>query len=223
MKNFVFVSDFDGTLTHKDFYHIIIDKYLKDWGRRFYEEWKSTKKINVEFLNKIFGSTNLTEEELLAEILKIPVDENAINFIKKVNENNGNFYILSAGTSYYIELIMKNKSINNVEIVSMKGIYDKGGIKIIPDEKDRYFSKIFGVDKGKVVTELKKKYQTVFFAGDSEPDFEAAKAADIVFAKGELQILLARDGHKFVPVENFEQIEIYMTQKGWFSNENSYV
>ena len=55
MNKFAFVSDFDGTLTKKDFYHIIIDKYLQDKGWKFYDEWKKTKKINVEFLNKIFA------------------------------------------------------------------------------------------------------------------------------------------------------------------------
>ena len=102
MKKFAFVSDFDGTLSAKDFYHIIIDKYLGSAGREFYVEWKKTKKINVEFLNKIFGSVNLTEQELLEEILKIPFDDYAKDFINNVKKNNGDFYNVSAGTSYYI-------------------------------------------------------------------------------------------------------------------------
>ena len=77
MKRFAFVSDFDGTLTERDFYHIIIDKYHKDWGRSFYEEWKKTNKINVDFLNKIFGAMNRSENEIWEEIMHIPFDKNA--------------------------------------------------------------------------------------------------------------------------------------------------
>ena len=46
MENFVFVSDFDNTLTHKDFYKIILDKYMKESGKKLFDEWKKTKKIN---------------------------------------------------------------------------------------------------------------------------------------------------------------------------------
>jgi len=103
MKKFAFVSDFDGTLSSKDFYHIIIEKYMGDEGKKLYNEWKKTKKINVEFLNIVFGSTNLSEKEIYEEIVQIPLDRYAKDFINKIKENNGDFYIVSAGTSYYIK------------------------------------------------------------------------------------------------------------------------
>jgi 2-hydroxy-3-keto-5-methylthiopentenyl-1-phosphate phosphatase len=78
MQRMAFVSDFDGTLTFKDFYHIVIDKYMGDKGRNLYTEWKKTRKTNVEFLNLIFGSLNLTQDELTREILDIPFDRTAV-------------------------------------------------------------------------------------------------------------------------------------------------
>jgi 2,3-diketo-5-methylthio-1-phosphopentane phosphatase len=215
LRKFAFVSDFDGTLTDRDFYHIIIDTYLPGWGRQFYEDWKKTKKINVAFLNKIFGSIGKNEEEILAEIHRIPLDEQAINFIARVQKAGGEFYILSAGTAYYIDLLLAYRHIEKVKVISMTGVYKNGGIEIIPDEGSPYFSEVFGINKAKVVEDLKKEFETVFFAGDSEPDLGAARRADIAFAKNDLKELLAKEQQNFVPFDNFGEIEQYLLERGW--------
>lgn len=217
MKKFAFVSDFDGTLTEKDFYHIIIDTYLQDWGRPFYEDWKKTKKIDVVFLNKILGSIGRTEEEILEEIHRIPLDKYAIDLIHRVQEAGGAFYILSAGTTYYIERLLAHRGIEGVTVISMSGVYKNGGIEVTPDEKSPYFSEIFGINKARVVEDLKKEFETVFFAGDSEPDLEAAKEADIAFAKKDLKELLSKEQDEFISFENFKEIEKYLEDKGWLA------
>jgi 2,3-diketo-5-methylthio-1-phosphopentane phosphatase len=217
LKKFAFVSDFDGTLTDRDFYHIIIDTYLQEWGMQFYEDWKKTKKINVEFLNKILGSIGKTEEEILTEIHRIPLDEYAVEFIHRVQKAGGEFYILSAGTSYYIERLLAHRQIEGVKVISMSGVYKDGGIEITPNEESPYFSEIFGINKAKVVEDLKKEFETVFFAGDSEPDLGAAKAADIAFAKRDLKELLEKEQQEFIPFEKFGEIAKYLQEKGWLA------
>jgi len=206
MKKFAFVSDFDGTLSLKDFYHIVIDKYLGEEGRQFYRNWKKEKKIDVEFLNIIFSQMNKSEEEIFQDILEIPLDPYALEFIEMIQAKGGDFYILSAGTSYYIKKLIAHLGLNNITIFSMDGIYTDGGIKIIPDKSSRYFSPIFGVDKGLFVTDLKKNYEKVFFAGDSEPDKTACKAATVGFAKAELLSILEKEGATFIPFYDYSQI-----------------
>jgi len=214
MKKFAFVSDFDGTLSSKDFYHIIIDKYLGNEGKEFYKEWKKTKKINVEFLNKIFGSINLTEREIFDEITQIPIDKYAKDFIDRIRKNGGDFYVVSAGTSYYIKILFEHLGIKDVQVISMEGVYSNGGIKIIPDPDSEYFSEVFGLDKRKVVESIKKNYNLIVFAGDSEPDLEAAKTADLVYARSELAELLDRENISYTLFSDFKQIEKDLTEKG---------
>ncbi|HEY5583379.1 MAG TPA: MtnX-like HAD-IB family phosphatase [Ruminiclostridium sp.] len=215
MKKFAFVSDFDGTLTDRDFYHIVMDKYLKDWAWGYYYEWIKTKKINVEFLNKIFGAMDASEEEILEDILKLPLDPYAMSFIKKVESCGGDFFILSAGTSYYIKKLLGHFNIENVTVISMEGVYKDRGIQILPDTKDEFFSDIWGVDKAKVILSLKQKYPKVYFAGDSEPDMAAAKAADCAFARNNLQELLKLGNIPFVPFNQYNEVEEYMVQQDW--------
>lgn len=215
MKKFAFVSDFDGTLTDRDFYHIVIDKYLSDWAREYYEEWRKTKKINVEFLNKIFGAMDRDEDEILEDILEIPLDPYAAEFIQRVEKSGGDFYILSAGTSYYINRLLEHLNINNVTVISIEGKYRNRGITIMPDPRDEFFSDIWGIDKAKVVSSLKEKYEKVYFAGDSEPDMGAAKASDCAFARNDLQKMLAAGNVPFVPFKKYNEVERYMVDQGW--------
>lgn len=214
MKKFAFVSDFDGTLTDRDFYHIVMDKYLKDWAWEYYDEWKKTKKVNVDFLNKIFGSMDRSEDEILKDILELPLDPYAVEFIKKVEKCGGDFYILSAGTSYYINRLLAHFNIQNVTVISMEGKYQNRGITIIPDPDSEFYSGIWGVDKAKVVSALKGKYQKVYFAGDSEPDTGAAEAADLAFARNDLKRLLVQRKVPFVPFDRYNEVEEHMSSNG---------
>lgn len=215
MNKLAFVSDFDGTLTDRDFYQIVMDKYLKDWAWDYYHEWKKTKKINVEFLNKIFGSMDRSEEEIYEDILQLPLDPYAIDFIKRIEKNGGDFYILSAGTSYYIKKLLEHYNISSVTVISMEGVYKNRGIQILPDANSEFYSDIWGVDKAKVIYNLKQKYSKVYFSGDSEPDVGAANAADCAFARNELKKLLSDKNIPFVPFSKFNEVEEYMLQQGW--------
>ncbi|MCX5774717.1 MAG: MtnX-like HAD-IB family phosphatase [Fusobacteria bacterium] len=212
MKKFAFVSDFDGTLSLKDFYHIVIDKYLGQSGREFYLNWKKNKKIDVEFLNIIFGQMNRSEDELFQDIIDIPLDPYAVEFIELIQARGGDFYILSAGTSYYIKKLIKHLGLENITIFSMEAIYKNRGLEIIPDMSSRYFSTVFGVDKGLFVDDLKQKYDTVFFAGDSEPDKTACKAATVGFAKSELLVILENEGSKIIPFTDYSQVAKHLLE-----------
>lgn len=218
MKKFVFVSDFDGTLTEKDFYQIIIDEYFKEEGAKLYKAWKNNEYKDIDFLGLIYKAINRDEEEILEDILSIPLDIYAKEFIEKVKSSGGDFVVLSAGTSYYIDRIFENKGITGVEVISNEGYYENKGIYLKIDTESPYHSEVYGVDKEKVVKGFKYEYEKVYFAGDSAPDLKAALLADVTFAKGVLQDLLRDENHPFIPVENFRQIEEYLINEGILIN-----
>ncbi len=210
MKEFVFISDFDNTITNKDFYQIIIDKYLGNWGKELYSNWKNKDINDINFLGAVFKSINKTQEEIKQDILSIPFDDTVIDVINKVKSIGGDFVILSAGTSYYIEILLYTKGIKDVSIISNKGEFRDGGIQIIPDFKSEFYSEMYGIDKSKVVKDLKNRYKKLFYAGDSGPDLKASIIADQIFAKGELQKLLQNIGHEFIGFINFREVLPYI-------------
>ena len=215
LKEFIFISDFDGTMSARDFYHIIMDKYLGEWGKKLYARWKNDEMEDVEFLSTVFKSMNRTEEEIREDILSIKLDEYIATFIEHIKLAGGDFLILSAGTKYYIERLLFFKGIQGLEIISNDGKYENKGITLIPPDKQHpFFSQRYGIDKAKVVQRLKQKYKKVYYAGDSEPDVNAALLADIVFAKGKLITLLQAKTAAYMPFEYFFQVEEFLKNKG---------
>ncbi|WP_234120255.1 MtnX-like HAD-IB family phosphatase [Clostridium hydrogenum] len=212
MKNFIFVSDFDGTLTEKDFYKIIMDKYLKEKCRNLYKDWRNKKIRDIDYLGYVFQNIGRSEKEILNDIMEISIDPYAKEFINNVKASGGDFAVVSAGTSYYIERLFESKEIKNVTIYSNKSIFKDNGLHFQLDETSEFYSNIYGIDKEKVVKKLKEKYDLIFYAGDSEPDLKAALISDVVFARGNLSELLREKNKKFIEFKNFHDI--------WYKVEN---
>ncbi len=212
-KKFAFISDFDGTLTHKDFYQMIIDAYLGEEGKELYKAWRKSEYKDKDFLHKIYSSINRDEGEILEDILKIEWDKSADKVIQKIREAGGDFIILSAGTSYYIDILLKEKGLSNIKVYSNPGEYKDRGIHLKIDKNNPYYSEVYGIDKGKVVADLKRKYSYVYYAGDSAPDIPPCKLADICFAKGKLQGMLQEEGVNFIPMSDYSDIEKSLFEK----------
>lgn len=213
MKKWAFVSDFDGTISKKDFYWMVIDKYFSE-GKTLFNEWKSGKIKDIDFLATVFQAIHQEEANIIEEIHTIPIDEYVPSFIKHVQENGGDFYILSAGTDYYIHHILQKYDIKDVTVFSNEGFYHEKNIHMRIDQTDWKYSERYGIDKSKVIQKIKEEYKVVYFAGDSEPDSHPAVFADLTFAKDALQGMLEEKGVPYIAVEEFTEIEKYLKNKG---------
>ncbi|WP_147803369.1 MtnX-like HAD-IB family phosphatase [Alkalicoccus halolimnae] len=218
MKEWAFVSDFDGTISKKDFYWIVIEKYFPE-GHEMVKKWKAGEIKDIDFLSKVFTSIHQEEEQILQDVLDIPIDEHIPRFIRRVQENGGKFYVLSAGTDYYINYILEKYGIKNVTVLSNKGYYKDKNVHLDINPENRYHSDRYGIDKSKVVQDLKKEFDTVHFAGDSEPDSHPAVYADVTFAKDKLQDILTEKNVPFVPVTDFTEVEKELVNKGFLPYE----
>ena len=211
---FIFFSDFDATLTNKDFYKIVMEKHLGEKGVQLYKEWQAQKIKDVDFLNTVFSGMDCPEQEVIKDILTIPFDMDAHSFMKKTRDSSGDFIILSAGADYYIKKLFEHYGIEGFKIISNPSEYRDGGIHIMPDYDSPYYSEVYGVDKALVVKNYKDKAEKIYYAGDSLPDLKAAELADVIFAKGKLQKLLKDEGYSFVPINSFKEIEEYLAKEG---------
>ena len=200
MKPFLFITDFDGTITAQDFFLQILYRYEHD------KIFRKDRKKGVEMLCDVLENTSLNEEEFIKEIKYIPMDRTFNSFSRSIEENGGKVLILSAGSKYYIEKKLCFEGVKNFKIFANDGIFKDGHFKFLVNEDERFFCSVYGVDKSKVVSYYKKKYEKIFYAGDSSVDFYAAKLADYIFAKSNLANILRMFKIKFFEFENFEDV-----------------
>ncbi|MTT31533.1 MtnX-like HAD-IB family phosphatase [Terrilactibacillus sp. BCM23-1] len=220
-KPFLFISDFDGTLTDKDFFHIMIDSYFQDKKEELYKAWDSKQQTDIDFLSHLFQSIGRSEEEIMEDIINIPFDPYAKTFIEKVKDAGGDFVVISAGSDYYIKRLFEHLGIKGVDVYSNEGRFQDNGIQLTVKKDHPHYSEMYGIDKAKVTKDLASKgYEKVYFAGDTAPDLKAALTADVTFAKGKLISLLEDEKHPFIPIKNYKDIHHYFIEEGVFKNEN---
>lgn len=210
MKQFLFITDFDGTITAQDFFVQIINKYKPELAF-----FKTTKR-GLNLLSDVFSNLNLSEDELLNEIKQVPFDPSFSDFVEFIKSVGGKVLILSAGARYYIENKLKMENLDDkVEIMSNESFYDEanGGIAFVENKNDEFYDEIFGINKLKVVQNFKEKFSSLAYAGDSYADFDACRFCDFKFAKNKLDVILDMfyiDHHKF---ENFAEIKAVLEKK----------
>ena len=207
MKRFLFISDFDGTVTAQDFFQQIMYRYEHD--KIFSNNWKS----GFDLLQDVFEDMNLTKDQLDLEIERIPLDPYFLSTVDFVENFGGDFLMLSAGCKYYIQRRLALIGAKNIDIIANDGVYRDGGLRMVRNENGLFYSEKFGVDKASVVKYFRDKYDIIAYAGDSSVDFEACRLCDIRFAKRTLADILNLfniNHHKF---KNFCDIRFVLKSK----------
>lgn len=201
MESFLFITDFDGTITAQDFFTQILYRF------EHYKAFFSEKKSGFDLLKEVFEAANLTKEQFDEEVKHIPLDPSFVEFCGFIKKIGGDILILSAGFSYYIEKKLEFQGIKNVEVLANPSGFENGIFKMFRLKDERFYSKKHGVDKKKVVLDYKKKYEKIAYAGDSYVDFKACEVCDFKFAKGNLAKILKIFNLKFFEFKNFEEIK----------------
>jgi 2,3-diketo-5-methylthio-1-phosphopentane phosphatase len=209
MKDFIFVSDFDGTITDKDFDELLLENLLKDREGEFEKLWNKETTTISSYLKAVFGAVNCSEDELKNEILKLNIDKYLKGFIKFVKENNGDFMIVSSGSSYYINILLDYFEIIDIEVISNNAVFEDNNLNLIIDEKSTIYSKEFGINKKKVVEGLRGKAKKIYYSGDGTSDLDASLISDLVFAKGSLREALNKLNKENIGFNNFGEIQNY--------------
>ena len=76
MAKKIFVSDFDATITQRDFFLLFMDRFLGEEGQRYLAAYRQRNNPSYQFLNDVFAMYRITEEEyrqLVAEIATYPL------------------------------------------------------------------------------------------------------------------------------------------------------
>lgn len=187
MPKKIFVSDFDATITQRDFFLLFMDRFLGEEGRCYLAAYRQENNPSYQFLNSVFAMRRITESEYRELVAAIRWDESFPDFLKLLADKGIDHLILSAGTELYIKDALALKGLPPQRIISNQGVLLDGHICLRHDTASPFFSEQYGIDKGKVIRWLRREYDKIYFAGDSLPDVSAAEEADVVFAKAALR------------------------------------
>jgi len=181
--------DFDGTIIKNNLSVLIREKYAcSDWQKIDSDYLHGH--ITVEQSNKLqFALIKEPKERLQAFVRQhIELRPGFVEFIRYCQESAIPFAIVSSGLDFYIEPVLAEIGMLDLELHCGRTYFSRDGIDVFYyDPEGNVLNQGF---KKKYLTWLKKRGANIIYLGDGLSDLEAARQADHAFATGHLLDLL---------------------------------
>ena len=181
--------DFDGTIIRNNLSVLLREQYAcGDWQKINSDYLRGH--LTVEQSNKLQFALIKEPEESLKEFVRqhIELRPGFVEFVRHCQESAILFVIVSSGLDFYIEPVLTEIGMPDLELHCGQTSFSRDGIDVsYYDPEGNVINQGF---KKKYLTWLKKRGKNTIYLGDGLSDLEAACQADHVFATGHLLDLL---------------------------------
>jgi 2,3-diketo-5-methylthio-1-phosphopentane phosphatase len=205
----ILVSDYDGTISDKDFYSLLAEHYIPADTPDYFAQYREGRITHFEAMAAYFAFAP-TEEQQLEELLAASqVDPDLAASAALLERAGWELWVVSAGSSWYVERVLRRAGVP-APVYSNPGRLENGRGLVLEklDPSSPYHSPSVGVDKSAVVRHALNVAETVAFAGDGPPDLEPALLVrpNLRFARGFLAEALRERGEAFRRFSRWSEI-----------------
>jgi 2-hydroxy-3-keto-5-methylthiopentenyl-1-phosphate phosphatase len=205
----IFVSDYDGTITERDFYALLAERYAPADTPDYFAQYRGGRISHFDAMAAYLAFAP-TEEQRLEELLAASQpDPDMAASAALLRQAGWDLWIVSAGSSWYIERVLTRAGVA-ATVYSNPGRLENGRGLVLEklDSSSPYYSASMGVNKSAVVQHALHIANTVAFAGDGPPDLQPALLvrSELRFARGILAEQLREGGEAFQPFSRWSEI-----------------
>jgi 2,3-diketo-5-methylthio-1-phosphopentane phosphatase len=205
----IFVSDYDGTITNKDFYSLLAEHYIPADTPDYFAQYREGRISHFEAMAAYFAFAPTEEHELEDLLAASQVDPDLGASAALLQRAGWKLWVVSAGSSWYVERVLRRAGVA-ATVYSNPGRLENGRGLVLEklDPSSPYHSASVGVDKSAVVRHALGVANTVAFAGDGPPDLQPALLVrpELRFARGFLAEALRAHGEAFQPFWRWSEI-----------------
>lgn len=188
----VLVTDFDGTLTQRDFYALVVGQLLPDGTPNYWSEYRAGRRTHFETLQGYFAAIRTDEASLMRVVDQMELDPDLAQSVAELADCGWQVVVASAGCRWYIEKLLARAHVQ-LEVHANPGQFvpERGLCMELPTTSP-FFSPTVGIDKPAIVRHFLASRPVVAFAGDGFPDEAAARLVpdELRFARGDLAHVL---------------------------------
>jgi 2,3-diketo-5-methylthio-1-phosphopentane phosphatase len=215
MKDKILVSDFDGTMTERDFFRVAL-LHLPPRSAAPWERYEQGLTSHFDALAEIFSGLRADEQELNAMLAEMRVESGLAEAQACLKQGGWSLVIASAGCAFYIARILLQVGIkaaihaNPGDFIPGKGLFMK------PPYQSPFFAAEAGIDKSAVVRHYLDQGIDSAFAGDGRPDLAPALLVppERRFARGWLAEELESRREPFVRFTRWSDIAVSLCGGG---------
>jgi len=197
--------DFDGTITHQDASFLMLDAFASGDWRQLLTEYREGKIAVGHFTTQSFAMIKADRQTLLDFIKgKVEIRAGFSELLDYCRRKGFQFVIVSNGLDFYIESILRDIGVENVEVFAARTEFHPGGVEV----------KYIGPEGNQLQSDFKETYTRLFvkegyrviYVGNGISDLPPAKQAHHVFATGELLTYCQEININCTPFNNLDDI-----------------
>ncbi len=177
--------DFDGTITEEDMGYLLLDSFASEGWRRLLTEYREGR-IYVGYFNTQAFATVKADKQTLLKFVRSEVKIRAgfHELLAYCRRKGFRFVIVSNGLVFYIEAILRDTGIDDIDILAAQTKFTPEGIeaKYIGPEGNQLQD---GFKEAYIRLFLGRGYRVVYI-GNGISDTLPAKLAHHIFATGAL-------------------------------------
>ena len=177
-------SDFDGTITEEDVSFALLDAFAQGDWRELFQYYREHKMPVGEFNTRAFAMVKASRDELL----KVARDEARLRtglqeLVDYCQRQGFRFVIVSNGLDFYINAIMQDAGLGDIEVHAARTQFDSEGLKV----------QYIGPDNTPMLSGFKDVYTKIFLKQDPQLVYVGNGPSDVPPALN-AQHVFARDG-----------------------------
>ena len=177
--------DFDGTITEEDMGFLLLDSFGSESWRRLLTDYRENRMSVGRFNTRAFAMIKADKQTLLKFVRsRVKIRAGFQKLLDCCRQRGFRFVIVSNGLVFYIEAILRDIGIDNIDILAAQTHFTPEGIE----------AKYIGPEGKEIQDGFKEAYTGLFlsrgyrvvYIGNGISDTSPAKRAQHIFATGEL-------------------------------------
>jgi 2,3-diketo-5-methylthio-1-phosphopentane phosphatase len=195
----ILISDFDGTMTARDFYELVLERMPRG-APAYWRDYAAGRLTHFEAMRSIFAHAPSDPAELERLLDALQPDPHLGESVRILRHAGWEVTVVSAGGSWYIDRILSRAGVHGIPVHANPCRVEPGrGLVLEMPSESPFLSAETGIDKPGVVRDALARFERVAFAGDGPPDLPPALlvAPELRFARGWLADALNRRGERY--------------------------
>lgn len=189
----IILADFDGTVNLDDTQIALFEAFAHGKWEDLDKEWIDGNLSTPDQFAMLFPQMQATREQMEAVLATLRLDPALPALLAWIEQKGWQFAILSDGLEWAIAYMLRRAGIDGITIYANRMHFTPEGLRLEYPWRNA-LTPMRGVCKATIIQRYQSQGYRVILVGDGVSDVEAARYADIVYARAHLWEYCAREG-----------------------------
>lgn len=197
--------DFDGTIAVEDVSFLLLDAFADSSWRQLLTDYRDGK-ISVGDFNAMAFAMIKPDKQALLDFLdgRMEIRPGFGELLTYCKRMGFQFVVVSNGLDFYIEKILKDNGVDNLEVLAARTRFDSKGIEVNYIGPDG--AEVRDDFKGVHIRRFLSMGYQVIYVGNGLSDLKPAGQAHHIFATGDLVDLCRRANLNYTPFADLHDV-----------------